>query len=82
MRGHRDSTDLDAYRQFVAEVFERLNGRVAHKFNEERKPLNSLFDRGYRVHFTRTSDLVQRLQAVRREMRLPAISPSWTASIC
>jgi len=31
-----------------------------------------LIDRGYRVHFTRTSDLVQRLQVARREMRLPA----------
>jgi len=33
---------------------------------------NGLIDRGYRVHFTRTSDLVQRLQVARREMRLPA----------
>ena len=33
---------------------------------------NGLIDRGYRVHFTRTSDLVQRLQMARREMRLPA----------
>lgn len=31
-----------------------------------------MIDRGYRVHFTRTSDLVQRLQVARREMRLPA----------
>jgi DNA replication protein DnaC len=31
-----------------------------------------LIDRGYRVHFTRTSDLVQKLQIARREMRLPA----------
>lgn len=31
-----------------------------------------LIDRGYRVCFTRTSDLVQRLQVARREMRLPA----------
>jgi len=33
---------------------------------------NGLIDRGYRVCFTRTSDLVQRLQVARREMRLPA----------
>jgi len=33
---------------------------------------NGLIDRGYRVHFTRTTDLVQRLQVARREMRLPA----------
>ena len=33
---------------------------------------NGLIDSGYRVHFTRTSDLVQRLQMARREMRLPA----------
>lgn len=33
---------------------------------------NALIDRGYRVCFTRTSDLVQRLQVARREMRLPA----------
>jgi DNA replication protein DnaC len=33
---------------------------------------NGLIDRGYRVHFTRTSDLVQRLQVARSEMRLPA----------
>lgn len=33
---------------------------------------NGLIDRGYRVHFTCTSDLVQRLQVARREMRLPA----------
>lgn len=31
-----------------------------------------LVDCGYRVHFTRTSDLVQKLQIARREMRLPA----------
>jgi len=33
---------------------------------------NGLIDRGYRVCFTRTSDLVQRLQVARREMRLAA----------
>jgi DNA replication protein DnaC len=33
---------------------------------------NGLIDRGYRVCFTRTSDLVQRLQVARREMRLSA----------
>lgn len=33
---------------------------------------SGLIDRGYRVHFARTSDLVQRLQVARREMRLPA----------
>ena len=31
-----------------------------------------LIDRGFRVLFTRTSDLVQRLQAARRDLRLPA----------
>lgn len=35
LRGHRDFADLDANRLFVAEVFGRLNGRVARKFNEE-----------------------------------------------
>lgn len=33
---------------------------------------NGLIDRGYRIHFARTSDLVQKLQVARREMRLPA----------
>jgi len=31
----------------------------------------ALIDRGFRVLFTRTSDLVQRLQLVRRDLRLP-----------
>jgi len=31
LRGHRDFADLDAYRVFVAEVFGRLNARVARK---------------------------------------------------
>jgi hypothetical protein len=42
LRGHRDFTDLDAYRQFVAEVFGRLNARVARKFMDERKLLRAL----------------------------------------
>jgi hypothetical protein len=42
LRGHRDFTDLDAYRKFVAEVFGRLNARVSRKFTEERKLLNTL----------------------------------------
>jgi DNA replication protein DnaC len=33
---------------------------------------HALIDRGWRVLFTRTSDLVQRLQAARRDLRLPA----------
>ncbi|WP_428946843.1 IS21-like element helper ATPase IstB [Acidithiobacillus ferrooxidans] len=33
---------------------------------------HALVDRGYRVYFTRTSDLVQQLQAARKELRLPA----------
>ncbi|SFL84678.1 ATP-binding protein [Rugamonas rubra] len=33
---------------------------------------SGLIDYGYGVHFTRTSDLVQKLQIGRREMRLPA----------
>jgi DNA replication protein DnaC len=33
---------------------------------------HGLIDRGFRVLFTRTSDLVQRLQAARRDLRLPA----------
>ena len=41
LRGHRDFADLDAYRLFVAEVFGRLNGRVARKFNEERATASS-----------------------------------------
>ena len=32
---------------------------------------HALVDRGYKVLFTRTSDLVQRLQAARRDLRLP-----------
>src|SRR5690606_10812045 len=32
---------------------------------------HALIDAGYRVLFTRTSDLVQRLQAARRDLRLP-----------
>lgn len=42
MRGHRDFEDLDAYRRFVAEVFGRLNARVARKFTEERGRLLAL----------------------------------------
>jgi transposase InsO family protein len=42
LRGHRDFADLDAYRRFVAEVFGRLNARVARKFNEERSQLRTL----------------------------------------
>lgn len=33
---------------------------------------HALIDRGYRVAFTRTGELVQRLQAARRDLRLPA----------
>ena len=33
---------------------------------------NALIERGMRVYFTRTTDLVQRLQVARREARLPA----------
>ena len=33
---------------------------------------HALIDRGLRVFFTRTSELVQRLQAARRDLRLPA----------
>jgi len=33
---------------------------------------HALIDRGYRVLFMRTSELVQRLQAARRDLRLPA----------
>ena len=32
---------------------------------------HALIDRGFRVLFTRTSDLVQRLQLARRDLRLP-----------
>jgi hypothetical protein len=42
LRGNRDFADLDAYRRFVAEVFGRLNARVARKFNEERSLLRAL----------------------------------------
>jgi transposase InsO family protein len=42
LRGHRDFVDLDAYRRFVAEVFGRMNARVARKFNEERGLLRPL----------------------------------------
>jgi DNA replication protein DnaC len=33
---------------------------------------HALIDRGYRVLFVRTSELIQRLQAARRDLRLPA----------
>lgn len=42
LRGHRDFADLDAYRIFLAEVFGRINARVARKFNEERGMLRAL----------------------------------------
>ena len=42
LRGHRDFPDLDAYRHFVAEVYSRMNARVARKFNEERSLLRPL----------------------------------------
>ncbi len=51
LRGHRDFSDLDAYRRFVAEVFGRLNARVANKFNEERAMLRSLPARRSRFTF-------------------------------
>ena len=34
---------------------------------------HALVDNGYRVLFSRTGDLVQRLQAARRDLQLPAI---------
>lgn len=36
LRGRREFADIDVYRIFVAEVFWRLKGRVASRFNEER----------------------------------------------
>ena len=33
---------------------------------------HALVERGYRVYFTRTSELVQQLQSARKELRLPA----------
>lgn len=42
LREHRGFADLDAYRQFVAETLDRLNGRVVRKFNEERGMLIAL----------------------------------------
>lgn len=42
LRGHRDFSDLDAYRRFVAEVFGRLNARIAKRFSEERAMLRAL----------------------------------------
>ena len=33
---------------------------------------HALIDRGYKVLFVRTSEIVQRLQAARRDLRLPA----------
>ena len=35
---------------------------------------HALIDRGYKVLFVRTSELVQRLQAARRDLRLPGLS--------
>ena len=44
----------------------------------------ALVENGYRVLFTRTTDLVQRLQVARRELALEskASSPGSTATIC
>lgn len=39
LRGHRDFTDVDAYQQFMADVYERINALVERKFTEERKLL-------------------------------------------
>lgn len=43
---------------------------------------HALLDRGWRVLFTRTSELVQKLQAARRDLRLATESPNSIASIC
>ncbi len=40
----------------------------------------ALVENGHRVLFTRTTDLVQRLQAARRDLALPAFWPSSTAT--
>ena len=42
----------------------------------------ALVENGWRVLFTRTTDLVQRLQVARRELALEAPSPSSTVTIC
>lgn len=42
LHGHRDFTDVDAYSQFVADVYERINSLVKRKFTEERKLLMAL----------------------------------------
>jgi DNA replication protein DnaC len=33
---------------------------------------HALIDRGYKILFMRTSEMIQRLQAARRDLRLPA----------
>ena len=42
----------------------------------------ALIENGWRVLFTRTTDLVQKLQVARRELGLEAHSPSSTTSTC
>lgn len=42
LRGSRDFADLEAYRTFVSEIVERLNARVAQKWEEERVHLRPL----------------------------------------
>ena len=42
----------------------------------------ALIENGWRVLFTRTTDLVQRLQAARRELALEGPSPSSTTTTC
>ena len=43
---------------------------------------HALIDAGRRVLFMRCSELVQRLQTARRDLRLPLSWPSSTASTC
>ena len=43
---------------------------------------SALIENGWRVLFTRTTDLVQRLQMARRKLALEPASPSSTSSTC
>ena len=47
-----------------------------------RRPRPALIENGWRVLFTRTTDLVQRLQVARRDCSSRPPSPSSTSSIC
>lgn len=78
LRGSRDFDDIIDWRRFVDELVGRHNARIGKRIELERAALKPLptrktadyEEKGWRVLFTRTTDLVQKLQVARQELRL------------